>query len=163
VVILQEAYCQGKLPPWALVQGLEKCRFGMEHLSTAEYIELSTLQDETVVKSGITLEKFDQWVDMNNRFHGMNQTTPKPTTSAAKSVKTGKGLKKTAKKTTKDRPQNKRKQSTSTVPSISTTHPPLLHTTTTTTTSLHPATITTHTIVSNDEEEEEPEELTTTG
>jgi len=130
----------------------------MEHLSTAEYIELSTLQDETVVKSGITLQKFDQWVEMNNRFHGVNQTTEKPITSTVKPVKSGKGLKKGS----KGRPLHKGKQSTSTVPSGPSTYKPLVHTTTTTTTSLHPATITTHTIVSA-EEEEEPEELTTTG
>jgi hypothetical protein len=91
VVIQREAYCHGKLPPWAIIQGLEKCRFGIEKLSTADYIELSTLQDESVVKPWITLEMFDKW-------RAMNKTLPSPTTSTKIPENPEKGEKATKKK-----------------------------------------------------------------
>jgi hypothetical protein len=78
VVILKDTFCHGRIPPWAVVQGLEKCRFGIENLSTEEYIELSTLQDEIVHKPWLSLKDFDEWV-------ASNKVIPAPTTSTTRS------------------------------------------------------------------------------
>lgn len=78
MVILRDAYCHGRIPPWAVVQGLEKCRFSLDQLSTAEYIELNTLQDETLIRPEISLKDFDNWIAANKTIPAPSTTTMKP-------------------------------------------------------------------------------------
>lgn len=65
VVLLREAYCTGKPHPWVNIEGIEKCRYGVDKLTAEQYIELDTLATESLHNPQLTVEDFDKWVKMD--------------------------------------------------------------------------------------------------
>jgi hypothetical protein len=100
VVIVQEAYCHGRPPHGVDLQGMELCRFGLGTLSHAEYIELDTMQTESLHKPWLTLDDFDHWRKTNYSV----PPTKIPTTPPSPEVSSEKGDRGAARRTSTESP-----------------------------------------------------------